>query len=147
MSDFKDLLILFNKHAVRYLIVGGFAYSIHREFRATKDLDVFVEATPENSLRTFAALAEFGAPLAGLTAQDFASENGTWYGMGRPPARIDVLVRIDGKTFAAAWPNRKEDILFGVPVHVISREDLIENKLAAGRPQDLVDVNELRRFA
>ncbi len=146
MNDFQDLLILLNKHDVRYLIVGGYAYSIHREFRTTKDLDIFIEASATNSLKVFAALIEFGAPLAGYSANDFAHEDGTWYGLGRPPMRIDVLQRIDGKTFAAAWPNRTQGELFGVPVHVISREDLIENKLAAGRAQDLLDVENLRKF-
>ena len=147
MNDFQDLLVLLNKHDVRYLIVGGYAYSVHREFRTTKDLDIFIEATAENSVKVFSALAEFGAPLAGYTADDFAHEDGTWFGLGRPPSRIDVLQRIDGKTFAAAWENRMEDQLFGVPVHVISREDLIDNKLAAGRPQDLLDVANLRKFS
>lgn len=146
MNDFRDLLLLLNKHQVRYLVVGGHAYSIHREPRATKDLDIFIDATEENSHRVFAALAEFGAPLAGYSADDFAHEDGTWYVMGRPPERIDVLQRIDGKTFAAAWKNRDESELFGVPVHVISANDLIDNKLAAGREQDLLDVKNLRKF-
>lgn len=126
--------------------MGGHAYSIHREPRTTKDLDIFIDATNENSIKVFAALAEFGAPLAGYTPDDFAHEDGTWYVMGRPPERIDVLQRIDGKAFTTAWENRDESELFGVPVHVISVDDLIDNKLAAGRPQDLLDVENLRKF-
>lgn len=146
VNDLRDILVLLNKHQVHYLVVGGHAYSIHREPRATKDLDVFIEATEVNSIKVFAALAEFGAPLAGYTADDFAHEDGTWYVMGKPPARIDVLQRIDGKAFATAWENREEGELFGVIVHVISVDDLIDNKLAAGRPQDLLDVENLRKF-
>ena len=146
MNDFRDLLTLLNKHGARYLVVGGHAYSIHREPRATKDLDIFIEASASNSVKVFAALAEFGAPLGGYTPEDFAHEDGTWYVMGRPPQRIDVLQRIDGKAFATAWDNRSESELFGIPVHVISVDDLIDNKLAAGRPQDLLDVANLRKF-
>lgn len=147
MNDFADLLILLNKHDVRYLVIGGYAYSLHREFRATKDLDIFIEASLLNGTKVFAALTEFGAPLGGYTPEDFAREDGSWYGLGRPPARIDVLQQIAGKAFADAWANRVEDELFGVPVHVISREDLIDNKLAVGHPQDLLDVKNLRKFS
>ncbi len=85
VNDFRDLLYLLNKHEVRYLVVGGYAYSVHREFRTTKDLDIFIEASELNSVRMYAALAEFGAPLAGYSPHDFAHEDGTWYGLGRPP--------------------------------------------------------------
>ena len=102
MNDFRDLLTLLNKHAVRYLVVGGHAYSVYREPRATKDLDIFIDASEENSVKVFTALDEFGAPLAGYTSDDFAHEDGTWYVMGKPPARI-VLQRIDGKVFSTAW--------------------------------------------
>ena len=146
LKDFQDLLILFNQYDVHYLVVGGHAYSVYREARATKDLDVFIEGSQENSLKVFAALCEYGAPLAGYTANDFAHEDGSWYGFGRPPWRIDVLQRIEAKPFTVAWNNREHGELFGVPVWVISKQDLIENKLAVGRPQDLVDVKNLLKY-
>jgi hypothetical protein len=67
--------------------------------------------------------------------------------MGQPPERIDILQRIDGITFDEAWVNRIEGIIDGeVPTSVISKEDLIRNKLASGRDQDLLDVKKLRAF-
>jgi hypothetical protein len=141
-SDFKDLLRVFNEHKVRYLVVGGFAVIKYTEPRYTKDLDVWVEASPRNSRVVFAALPEFQAPLTDITPEDFAKE-GSIYQMGRPPARVDVLTSIEGVRFADAWRNREASNFDGIPTHVISLHDLIANKRAVGRPQDLVDVNNL----
>jgi hypothetical protein len=141
-SDFKDLLRIFNEHKVRYLVVGGYAVIKYTEPRYTKDLDVWVEPTAKNARAVFAALREFGAPLSRLTAADFAEE-GCIYQMGRPPARVDVITSIESVRFADAWPNRVASDFGGVPAQVISRQDLLTNKRALGRPQDLVDVQGL----
>ena len=141
-SDFKDLLRLFNDHKVRYLVVGGYAVIKYTEPRYTKDLDVWVEASPKNARAVFAALRKFGAPLRNISPQDFAKE-GSIYQIGRPPARVDILTSIEGVRFGNAWPNRVPSDFEGVPAQLISRKDLLINKQAAGRPQDLVDVCNL----
>jgi hypothetical protein len=141
-SDFRDLLNLFNANKVRYLVVGGYAVMKYTEPRYTKDLDIWVEATPKNARAVFKALRQFEAPLAALTEADFASE-GFFYQMGRPPARVDILMSIEGVRFADAWSNRLVSDFEGVLGNVLSRSDLIANKRAVGRPQDLVDVNSL----
>jgi hypothetical protein len=142
-KDFKDLLRAFNANAVKYLIIGGHALSVYTEPRTTKDLDLFIRSEPENARAAFRALSQFGAPLQGLTEADFA--DGTTFQIGLPPNRIDVLQRIDGITFDEAWPNRIDGNIDGeVQAPVISREDLIRNKLASGREQDLLDVKVLR---
>jgi hypothetical protein len=141
-SDFKDLLRIFNEGNVRYLVVGGYAVIKYTEPRYTKDLDVWVEASPTNAKAVFAALRQFGAPLSRITAADFAKE-GCIYQMGRPPARVDVVTSIKGVQFAAAWLNRVASDFDGVPAPVLSREHLLINKRAVGRPQDLMDVNGL----
>jgi len=142
-KDMKDLLRVLNAHSVEYLVVGGYAFGVHLEPRATKDLELFIRADEENSKAIFQALAEFGAPLTGLTPADF--KDGTAFQMGQPPERVDILQPIDGITFDEAWEHRVVGQLDGeVPTAVISREDLIRNKLAAGRDQDLLDVKRLR---
>jgi hypothetical protein len=141
-SDFRDLLKLFNAHRVRYLVVGGYAVMKYTEPRYTKDLDVRVEATPKNAKAVFKALRKFEAPLATLTEKDFAAE-GFFYQMGRPPARVDILMSIQGVLFTDAWSNRVVSDFDGVAAHVISRKDLIANKRAVGRPQDVIDANNL----
>ena len=142
-EDLKELLRAFNDHAVKYLVVGGYAFGVHVEPRATKDLDIFIQCDAENSQAVFRALTQYGAPLGDLTPADFM--DGTTFQIGHPPARIDILQQIDGVTFHEAWENRVEGLVDGkIRVAVISREDLIRNKLAVGRDQDLLDVKRLR---
>lgn len=141
-SDFEELLKAFNDSDVKYLIVGGYAVMLYSEPRFTKDLDLWVEASEENAKRVYGALAAFGAPLTGLAPKDFASE-GFFYQMGMPPARVDVLMSVDGLHFEDAWPNRQEASLGGVRAWFIGRQDLIRNKRAVGRHIDLHDAELL----
>lgn len=142
-EDLKELLCALNDHGVKYLIVGGYAFGVHAEPRATKDLDIFIRADEENSKKLFRALTQYGAPLADLTPSDFM--DGTTFQIGQPPARIDILQQIDGVTFDEAWENRIEGLVDReIKAAVISREDLIKNKLATGREQDRLDVKKLR---
>lgn len=142
-TDLKELLRAFNDHAVKYLIVGGYAFGVHAEPRATKDLDIFIRSDEENSRAVFDALAQYGSPLADLGPHDFM--DGTTFQIGQPPTRIDIVQQIDGITFDEAWEHRVEGLVDGeIKTAVISRDDLIRNKLAAGREQDLLDVKKLR---
>ena len=145
--DFKDLLSAFNAHNVRYMIVGGYAYSEYTEPRTTKDLDLFVQPDPENAVATYKALAGYGAYLADVTVADFANP-GLIFQIGVDPFRLDIICKIDGLTFDQAYETSKPGLVDDeIPVRYISQENLIVNKLAAGRPQDLVDVDKLRHAA
>ncbi len=145
-KDLKDLLRAFNEHGVRYLVVGGYAFGVHAEPRATKDLDLFIRSDEANSAAVYRALSQYGAPLDGLSPQDFT--DGSTFQIGQPPARVDILQRIDGLTFDEAWQNRIEGLLDKeVQVNVISKDDLIRNKLASGREQDVLDVKKLQAAA
>jgi hypothetical protein len=142
-EDLKELLRAFNAHAVKYLVVGGYAFGVHAEPRATKDLDLFIRSDEENSKAVFRALAQYGAPLDGLTPADFT--DGTVFQIGQPPARVDILQQIDGISFDQAWKNRIEGLIDGeILAAVISKDDLIRNKLASRREQDILDVKKLR---
>jgi hypothetical protein len=148
LKDQREIIAAFNAHGVKYLVVGGHAVSIHAEPRGTKDLDVFIKADEENSKAVFAALAEFGAPIGGMTSDDFNDKPSSVFQMGVPPGRVDILQGIAGVSFDEAWESRVEELLDGqTPAHIISRELLIQNKLAVGRYQDLADVEKLRESA
>ena len=138
---YKELLQLLNESEVEYLIVGGFAVMKYGEPRYTKDLDVWVGNSPENSTRLIRALQEFGAPLEhdGVTAETFA-EKQVVYQIGVAPVRIDILSTITGVEFPHAWQKRIAGTFFGVPVHFISLDDLQTNKKAMGRSSDLKDL-------
>jgi hypothetical protein len=133
-----------NAASARYLLVGGYAVAFHAEPRFTKDLDVWVEPTTENSGRVHAALAQFGAPLGELTPADLAVP-GLVFQMGLPPNRIDILTAVDGVDFPACWDARIATRYGGQDLHVIGIDDLIRNKRTTGRPQDLLDVQLLLR--
>lgn len=143
-SDFKDLLSIFNAYRVRYLIIGGYAVMKYSEPRYTKDLDLWVDTERANAKAVFEALRDFGAPLIDMTEDDFAHE-GYFYQMGRPPVRVDILMSVSGLTFGEAWKNRVETDIEGLIVPFISKQDLIQSKLATGRPQDLLDVESLSK--
>ena len=106
-----------------------------------------VKADPENSKAVLAALAEFGAPLQGLTSADFA-EPGPFFRMGREPGGVDILTAIPGVEFDAAWSRRVEDVFdeeTNLRANFISREDLLAAKRAAGRRQDLADIEAIEK--
>jgi len=146
-QDFKELLSVFNSRKIRYLLIGGYAVSLYAQPRATKDLDLLVSPDANNVKALYAALAEFGAPLEGLTAADFMQPD-LFFRMGAPPLMVDILPAVQGVDFEVAWERRTEieiDPESGLRASVISRSDLIAAKLAAGRPQDLIDVAALRQ--
>ena len=126
-QDFKDLLSAFNARSVRYLIVGGYAVSFHGQPRATKDIDIFIKADSANAKAVFAALASFGASLAGITPDDLSNPR-QFIRFGREPVAFDILPGIDGVDFDAAWERRVESVIdtaSGLKAFFISKEDLI----------------------
>ncbi|MBI1867037.1 MAG: hypothetical protein HYS06_01845 [Methylocystis sp.] len=145
--DFKELLSIFNDNKVKYLVVGGYAVSFHAQPRATRDLDILIKPDAENAAAVYAALTEFGAPLEGLRPEDFI-ERGKFFRMGTPPVMVDILPEISGVDFDRAWRRRVGvtiDAGAGLKAQFISDADLIVAKLAAGRPQDLADVDALHK--
>jgi hypothetical protein len=141
-QDFLDLLRAFIDREVRFLIVGAYALGVHGRPRATGDLDVWVDPTPDNAARIMEALEAYGAPLQQVAADDF-SRPGIVFQMGLPPLRIDVLTELSGLTFAEAWPGRISAAFGPLTVDVIGREAFIKNKKATGRARDLADVEAL----
>ncbi len=144
-QDFRDLFVELNAHGVEFLIVGAHALAAHGHVRATKDLDVWVRPDRENAVRIIRALKAFGAPTHTVTEDDFAVP-GITFQIGIEPVRIDIITAVDGLTFEPAWQNRIASEYGDQPVFVVSREDLIRNKRASARPQDLADIAVLERL-
>jgi hypothetical protein len=137
--DFLDLLRAFVAAEVRFLIVGAYALALHGRPRATGDLDIWVDPTPDNAGRVMRALAAFGAPLREISEEDFARA-GVTYQIGVPPGRIDILTELTELTFAEAWPDRLRRPFGDVDVDFIGRAAFIRNKRATGRAKDLGDI-------
>lgn len=143
-SDFKELLQSLHEHDVRYLVAGGYAVIHHSQPRYTKDIDIWLEPTPENAAKLMRAFRKFGIPMIGVTLEDFATP-GTQFNLGVPPCEIDFLTTIPGLEFEPAWENRVTSQENDFPIHYLGKSDLIRAKQTAGRPQDLADLDELRR--
>jgi predicted nucleotidyltransferase len=145
-QHFKELLQLLNESEARYLIVGGYAIMKYSEPHYTKDLDVWIENSAENSAKIFNALRKFGAPLEAdkITPATFTCNDLT-YQIGIAPVRIDILTKITGVEFSVAWESRVSGIIFGVPVQFISFDDLIANKQATGRGSDLDQLKHISK--
>ena len=140
--DFLDFLRAFIAADVRFLVVGAYALGLHGKPRATGDLDIWIDATPENAARVMRALEGFGAPMTDVTEHDFASA-GVTYQIGLSPRRIDLLTELTGLTFAQAWPGRVRGAFGGVDVDFIGLAEFIRNKRLTGRLKDLADIEGL----
>ncbi len=143
-QDFKDLLEEFARERVEHVVIGGYAFAFHVEPRATKDLDILLEGSKENLERAAGALARYGAPPVVVEGVRNLAETEVVY-LGQPPLRIDLLRTIDGVLPAQVLGNAVATTWDGTPVRIIAFEDLLANKRAAGRPQDLADALKLER--
>ena len=141
-KDLREFIELLNSRGIDYLIVGGHAVAFHGYPRYTGDIDFLVRPNAENGARIVEALRAFGFGELSLTPADFLRPESIVQ-LGRPPNRIDLLTSISGVSFDEAWSSRASAELDGVPVLFLSRENLIKNKQASGRPKDLADAATL----
>ena len=145
-SDFKDLLQIFAEEEVKYLIIGAYAVMNYTQPRYTKDIDLWIKPDVENSHRVARAFRRFGIPLIEVTREDFEQE-GLQYVIGVSPCQIDFLTTMPGVTsFDESWKTKQTNkTKSGIAIHYLGKADLIKAKKTAGRPQDLADLDELRR--
>jgi hypothetical protein len=147
LRDQGDLLRAFNAEGVEYLVVGGQAVNAHGSPRLTKDLDLFIRSSASNSEKVFRALGRFGAPIGGLSANDFQDHSNDVFQIGVEPNRVDILQSISGVDFESVWERRQFfELEEGLVAPFLSLDDLLANKLASGRPQDLADVDKLKKL-
>lgn len=137
--DYLDILSELSAAGAEFLVVGAYALAIHGLPRATGDIDIWVNPSPENARRTWSALVRFNAPLHDLVETDFSTQ-GLIFQIGVAPRRIDILTSIEGVGFAEAWADRTSTTIGTLAIPVISRSHLIQNKRACGRPKDLADL-------
>ena len=142
--DFEDMLRLFEENSVEYLIVGGYAVAFHGYPRFTKDIDIFYRCAPDNIARMRRALFRFGFAENALPEHLFLTP-GNIIKFGIEPVRVDLLNEIDGVSFEAIAPRGERGKYGAVETSFIGRDDLIANKLASGRAQDLADLEKLKQ--
>jgi len=141
LNRLQDVFKSFQRHDVKYVVIGGIASILHGVPRATFDLDILIEASPENAQRLLDALADAGLGTSALTSvQDLLANEITIF---KDRVRIDVQTSTPGVGFADAWARRQTITYHGQEVFILSKEDLIRSKRAAGRAVDLDDVHLL----
>ncbi len=143
-KDFREFLELLNEKEVKYLIVGGYAVSVHGFPRYTGDIDVFIQSSPDNAQKLLNALDDFGFGSLELTVQDFAKEDSIVQ-IGYPPYRIDILTTIEGVEFNECFKNKLEIEFDELKIPFIGYNDLIKNKKASGRTKDKIDIENLKK--
>jgi hypothetical protein len=141
-KDFRELLELFNKNNVEYMIVGGYALAFHGAPRYTGDLDIFIRPHSINAQRILRALEAFGFESVGLTAADFERPDNVIQ-LGVPPVRVDIVTSLTGISWESAFENRVQGRYGDVQVQYIGREQFIRNKRSIGRQKDLADIEAL----
>ncbi len=144
-KDFKEFIELLNKNRVKYLVVGGYAFAFYAEPRFTKDIDFFVEISDRNAENIIKTLIDFGFKSTDIKKEYFL-EPGKIIQLGFPPVRIDIITSITGVEFKDAWKNRKKGEYGDIPCYFISKEDLMKNKKASGRSQDIADLELLEKI-
>ena len=141
LNRLQDVFRSFQRHEVRYVVIGGIASILHGVPRATFDLDILIESTPENAQRLLDALLEAGLGTAALTSvQGLLANEITIF---KDRVRVDVQTATPGLVFTDAWLRRKTVTYNGQEFFILSKEDLVRSKRAAGRPVDLEDVRLL----
>ncbi|MBD2428123.1 DUF6036 family nucleotidyltransferase [Phormidium sp. FACHB-1136] len=141
-QDFKEFIQSLNDNQVNYLVIGGYAVALHGYPRYTKDIDIWVEMTPENAANMLKALDQFGFASLNLQAEDFLTPDQVIQ-LGYPPSRIDLITTPDGVDFSTCYTNRLTVEIDGIAVDFIDLENLKRNKSASGRLQDLADLENL----
>ena len=141
-SDYKDMLQVLLDNGVKFLLVGAYAMGAHHFPGATGDIDIWVEPSAENSARVYRSMAAFGAPLHEIDESTFATP-GIVFQIGVAPRRIDIITAISGVGFAEAYDRSQVVEIEGLPIPVLSLDDLIRNKRATGRDRDRLDADRL----
>jgi len=143
-SDYKDMLQVLLDNGVKFLLVGAYAMGAHGYPRATGDIDIWVEPSADNSQRVYRALAAFGAPLHEIDEATFI-QPGIVFQIGIEPRRIDLMSAVSGVTFDEAYQHRQTVEIEGLPIPILSCDDLIKNKRATGRDRDRLDADRLEK--
>lgn len=142
--DYEDLFKTLNTCRIKYLVVGGQAVIFYSRPRYTKDIDVWIPADLNDPQNVHDGLKKFGAPLTDVTLRDLTDPK-MIIQIGVPPVRIDIMMSVPGLSAEQAWKNRKKTLYGKTPIHLVSLSELIKAKKKAGRPQDKLDIQNLKK--
>ena len=139
VQDFEDILSLLESKEVRYLVIGGLAFIYHAKPRFTKDMDIWVEFTPDNLHRANRALDAFGSPAPLSTEKDDEVLQ-----LGFAPNRLDFFLRVEGMDFGQCWDSRVRGRYGEVMANWIDLDSLLKIKSGIDNPRHQEDARVLR---
>lgn len=142
--DFREMLSCLKDEDVEFIVIGAYALAAHGLLRATGDIDIWVRNSSDNARRIIRALVKFGAPLSNISEQDFTSPD-VVVQLGVEPSRIDLITGIDAIEFDDAWENKLSITIDELEIYILSKADLLKNKLATGRAKDQGDIAWLKK--
>jgi hypothetical protein len=154
--DIRGILAELTREDVEFLIIGGVAVGFHGYVRATKDVDIVPAPDPQNLERLTQVLRGLDAQIEG--AEDFENEElpdpldpealalgGNWVLRTRL-GRFDIMQWIgEDELWGKLSPAAIEAEIDGLPIKVVSYEDLVALKKMANRPEDVTDLQRLRQ--
>ena len=143
-AGLREFIELLNSRGVEYVIVGAHSLAFHGRPRYTGDLDILVRPSRENATKLVSLLQDFGFEKGDFAETDFTAPE-QMIQLGRAPNRIDLLTSISGVQIEDAFRTKISTELEGLLVFVLSKDSLIRNKKAVGRPQDIADLEGLER--
>ena len=144
-EEFREFLKSLKDNDVQYLLIGGYAVILSGHVRNTMDLDISIAASNENADRMVNALRDFGFDVPNLNAELFTKPRNV-VRMGFPPIKIEIINYLEGVEFENAYANRRVVKVGDLEISLINVYDLIANKKAVGRPQDVADVAKLQEL-
>ncbi|MEZ4754971.1 MAG: DUF6036 family nucleotidyltransferase [Bdellovibrionota bacterium] len=142
--DIIELIETLNTHSVKFILIGGYAVIHYAEPRYTKDIDFLVGADANNAKQIVTALSEFGIPKDQIR-QGLFEEEGNFFKFGQPPWRIDLITSVSGASFNEIYDRSQIQKVGEIELRIIAKTDLIKLKELAGRPQDLLDLEMLKK--
>jgi len=143
-KDYEEFLKLLNKNKVRYVIVGAFALALYSKPRYTKDLDILIEPEEKNVKKLMNVLHKFGFKNINIKKEDL-TKKGQILQLGYEPVRIDIITSIAGCSFEEVWNNKFKEKYGKTLVNFIGKKELIKNKKAISRKQDIADLELLEK--
>lgn len=140
--EWKEFLRLMTSNEVEFMLIGGIAVGYYGYPRATGDIVLWVNETKKNSVAVWNVLKEFGLEIP-VDFEDIFLQPGKMFRFGTQPLRIGLLTTISGVIFNDCYQRCQQIELDGVPIRIISFEDLKRNKQASGRTNDIDDLANL----
>lgn len=143
-EDFKELFKSLNANNVRYLMIGGYAVGVYGYPRATNDLDIFVSDDASNVRNLVNALQDFG--FVGFDLSNLFQGKRSLVELGVEPLKVQIMNFADGIEFEKSFTARKTVAVEDISINILSKSDLIANKVKTGRFKDLADIERLERI-